>query len=256
MQITAAQLKPGTIVLSQSIPSLSVGRTVVATVLSMPKDGSVLVSMFGQRVLVDTTIPLEKGQVLNLKVHAVSPKVVLKPVQLEADQQAAAPLKDLGSLLGTIVGKPGEKELSSFLLKEIATQLSTSGQDAASAQLVKSFVDQVYTYPNAIAHLLIPIVDNESRGAARVSIEREGGAYVLNFDMETDQLGSLACTVRMEEGRGMDVEIRTPSDETAAFLRTGLLELKEGLEPFGVRSIEVVRGRVKALAAREVNVLV
>jgi hypothetical protein len=57
-----------------------VGRQVVATVLANPKDGLVLVSMFGRQLLVETTLNLTKDQVLNLRVHATSPKVVMKPL--------------------------------------------------------------------------------------------------------------------------------------------------------------------------------
>lgn len=53
------------------------GRQVVATVLSTPKDGLVTVSMFGRRFLVETTLDLFKDQVLNLRVHATTPRVIL-----------------------------------------------------------------------------------------------------------------------------------------------------------------------------------
>jgi len=52
------------------------------------------------------------------------------------------------------------------------------------------------------------------------------------------------------------VEIRTPSEEIADFLRANLFDLKSGLESFGVRSVEVVRALVRTGAPREVNVLV
>jgi hypothetical protein len=252
MHITQAQLRAGTIVLNESVPTVSVGRIVLATVLSAPMGGSVLVSMFGKKLLVETTLPLEKGQVFNLKVHAVSPKVILKPMPVETSQLASS-LKDLGTVLAAVVGK-GDKGLRSFLVQEVTRQLSSSGQDEQSAQVVSTIMDQMTQYPNAIAHLLIPLVDNDSRGAARVSIEKEEGAYVVNFDMETEHLGSLACRARM--GRGMDVEIRTPFEDTAEFLRANLFELREALQPFGARSVEVVRGAVRSSAVKEVNVLV
>jgi hypothetical protein len=256
MLITPAHIRAGSIVLSEIVPSISIGRTVIATVLSAPKAGMVLVSMFGKRLLVETSMQLEKGQVLNLKVHAVSPKVVLKAMPVETAQVASS-LKDISTVLSSIVGMPGEKHLSSFLVQEIARQLSApSGQDTQAAQVAAAVLDQVYQYPNAIAHLLIPLADNDSRSAARVSIEREGEDYVLNFDMETEYLGSLACRARLDRDRGIDVEIRTPSEEIAAFLRENILELKASLRDFGARSVEVVRGPVRAGAPREVNVLV
>jgi hypothetical protein len=256
MQITPAHLRAGTIVLSESVPSLSIGRSVIATVLSAPKDGSVLVSMFGKRLLVETAIPLEQGQVLNLKVHAVSPKVILKPVPMDA-AQITSTLKDIGNLLAGVMGKAGAKEPGAFLVQEIVRQLSSSsGDDAQKAQVMHAIMDQIVQYPHAIAHLLIPLVDNDSRGAARVSVEKEENAYVLNFDMETENLGNLACTARMYKDKGMDVEIRTPSEDIADFLRENVFELKTSLQPFGVRSVEVLRGAVRALAPKEVNVLV
>lgn len=257
MHITPAHLRAGSIVLSESLPSMSIGRIVIATVLSAPKDGSVLVSIFGKRLLVETTIPMEQGQVLNLKVHAVSPKVILKPIPVDTAQMITSSLKDIGAILAGMVGKAGEKDLGSFLVQEITRQLSSpSGQDASAAPVVNAIIDQITQYPNAIAYLLIPLVDNDSRGAARVSIEKEENAYVLNFDMETEYLGNLACTARMYKDKGMDVEIRTPSEETAEFLRANIYELKASLQPFGVRSIGVMRGAVRALASKEVNVLV
>lgn len=256
MHITPTQLRAGTIVLSESVPSLSIGRMIIATVLSASKEGSVLVSIFGKRLLVETTIPLEKGQVLNLKVHALSPKVILKPIPMDAAQITSS-LKDLGAILIGMAGKAAEKDLGSFLVKEITRQLSSpSGPDAPAAQVVNTIIDQITQYPSAIAHLLIPLVDNDSKGAARISIEREDNDYILNFDMETDNLGNLACKARMYKDKGMDVEIRTPSEEIAEFLRANIYELKAGLQPFGVRSVEVTRGPVRASAPKEVNVLV
>jgi hypothetical protein len=216
----------------------------------------VLVSMFGRRLHVETTMPLEKGQVLNLKVHAVSPKVILKPMPVEAAQITTS-LKDIGTVLNAIVGTPGEKDLGRFLVQEITRQLSApSGLDAPAAQVAAAVLDQVYQYPNAIAHLLIPLTDNDSRSAARVSIEKEEGAYILNFDIEADHLGSLACRARLDRSRGIDVEIRTPSEEIADFLRENIFELKESLKDFGVRTVEVVQGFVRMGKPREVNVLV
>ncbi len=119
-----------------------------------------------------------------------------------------------------------------------------------------AILDQIARYPAAIAHLLIPPMDNDARGAARVSVEKEEQGYVVNFDMETEHLGNLACTARMGGDRTVDVELRTPSDETAAFLRSGVNELRSSLAAFGVRSIEVVRAPVRTGTPKEVDVLV
>lgn len=256
MQINPALARLGSIVLTENISSLSIGRSVIATVLSAPKGGSVLVSMFGKRLLVETTMPLQKGQVLNLKVHAVNPKVILKPAMDEVEGKGS-PLRDLGNMLSRITGKFGEKPVSSFLVQEIARKLSSQGtDDGPSAQFVTSVLDQIYQYPQALAHLIIPLVDGDSGSGARVSIEREGEAYILNFDIDTENLGNIECRACLDKGSGIDVEIRTPSEDVAGFLKTGILELKESLEPFGVRSIEVVRARLSRASRKEVNVLV
>ncbi|MCK7512721.1 MAG: hypothetical protein MZV70_57605 [Desulfobacterales bacterium] len=52
MRITPAQIPAGDIIVQGKISSLAIGRQVVATVLSTPKDGLVLVSMFGEHFLV------------------------------------------------------------------------------------------------------------------------------------------------------------------------------------------------------------
>ncbi len=256
MQINPALARLGSIILTESIPSISVGRSVIATVLSAPKGGSVLVSMFGKRLLVETTMPLQKGQVLNLKVHAVSPKIVLKPSPEEVGGKNS-PIRELGNMLGRIAGKFGDTPVSSFLVQEIARKLtSQGGDDGPSAQFVASVLDQITQHPQAIAYLIIPLVDGDSGSGAKVSIEREGDAYILNFDIDTDNLGSIECRARMDKGNRIDVDIRTPSEEIADYLKSGIFELKESLEPFGVRSVEVVRDRLSNALRKEVDVLV
>ncbi len=257
MKINPAVFLSGKITLSESIPSISLGRSVIATVLAAPKDGTVLVSMFGKRLLVETTMPLEKGQVLNLKVHAVSPRIILKPMEAEAAVRTTSLLKDLGSAISELVGKHSEKPMKSFLIQEIIRQLtSPNAQDAPAAQFVTSLVDQVLQYPQALAYLFVPLVDDQSRAAAQVSIEREGDAYILNFDIETDNIGNIECRARLDHERGIDVEIRTLSEEIASFLKAHVQELKNSLDMMNVRSVEVLHTRLRRTLQKEVNVLV
>jgi hypothetical protein len=256
MQINPAQARSGSIVLEENIPSVSIGRTVIATVLSAPKGGFVLVSMFGKRLLVETTMPLQKGQVLNLKVQAVTPKIVLKPSQPDMPEQSS-PLRDLSSGLSRIVGNFGEKPISSFLVQETIRQLSSQGdQDAQSAQFVTALFDQIYQYPQAFAYLFIPLVGEDSGSRAQVSIEHDENAYTVNLDIETENLGSIECRARMDKDKMIDVEIKTPSGEVADFLRSRLSELRESLEPLGIRSLEVLRSALRKQSAKEVDVLV
>jgi hypothetical protein len=213
--------------------------------------------MFGKRLLVETALPLEKGQVLNLKVHAVSPKIVLRPSPQPDLPERSVPLRDLSSALGQIIGKLGEKPISSFLVQETIRQLSSQGdQDSRSAQFVTALLDQIYQYPQAIAYLFIPLVDDDSGSRAQVSIERDESAYTVNLDIETENLGSIECTARMDKDKRMDVEIRTPSGEVAALLKSHLGELKAGLEPLGIRSLEILRSALRKQSSKEVDVLV
>jgi len=257
MQINPAQVRSGSIVLEGNIPSVSIGRTVIATVLSAPKGGFVLVSMFGKRLLVETTMPLEKGQVLNLKVHSVSPKIILRPSPQPDLPEQNAPLKDLSNALGQIVGKFGDKPISSFLVQETMEQLFSRGdQDPQSVQFVTALFDQIYQFPQAIAYLFIPLVGDDSGSRAQVSVERGEDSYAVNLDIETENLGSIECRARIDKDKMVDVEIRTPSGEVAAFLRSRLSELRAGLEPLGIRSLEVIRSALRKQSPKEVDVLV
>lgn len=254
MRILPGRISSGSIVLSENIPSVSVGRSVIATVLSMPKGGSVLVSMFGKHLIVETTMDLKKGQVLHLKVHALSPKIILKPARPDASGPGSV-VGQLSSGLSRLIGTYGEKPVQAFLAREIAGRLlSKAGDDGTQALFVTSLMDQIHQCPQALAYLFIPLADNESRSGARVSVERQGSAYVLHFDIETEFLGNLECSASLD--KGMDVEIRTPSEEIAEFLRRHMGDLRESLEPFGVRSIEVVRAALRNVFVKEVDVLV
>lgn len=255
MRIIPAMINPGTLVISGEIPSVSVGRQVAATVLSMPKNGLVMVSMFGRQFMVETNLDLKMGQVLNLKVYATSPKIILKPLDNAIESRPF--LKALDSVVEQLVGKLGDVPVKSFDVREIIKKIVSQPQDKDSfpVQLVQRFVEQYSQIPNAVAFLIIPFVDDDSRGSAQVSIEREGSDYRLNFQMETDTLGLLESTV-LRSAQGLNVEIRSGSEEIADFLRSHVQELYEILEPLGVKSVEVVRKTLFPLQQPGVSVVV
>jgi hypothetical protein len=248
-------INPGTLVVTGEIPSVSVGRQVAATVLSMPKNGLVLVSMFGRQLVVETNLDLKMGQVLNLKVHATSPKIILKPVDSAIESRPF--LKALDAVVEQLVGKLGDVPVKSFDVREIIKKIVSGSQDKDSipAQIVQRFVEQYSQIPNAAAFLIIPLVDDDSRGRAQVSIEREGSDYRLNFQIETDSLGLLESTV-LRSAQGLNVEIRSGSEEIADFLRSRVQELYDSLGPLGVRSVEIIRKTLLPPRQPGVNVVV
>jgi len=254
MQILAGQLRPDSIVLSGKIPSLTIGKTLVVTVLSTPKAGRVLVSMFGKHIQVETTMALHKGQVLNLKVHALSPRIVLKPAGTGADSPEGA-LKDAGSVVSRLAGSFGEKPVEAFLIQEILGRLTSQPKgDASRKQTIASLIEQVLQHPQALAFLFVPLVNDGSQGSARIWIERDEDAYTLQFRIETDHLGSLECTARVDQA--IDVEIRTPLPETADLLNRHVHELEQSLEPFGVRHVGVSLAVLREGPLQGVDVLV
>jgi hypothetical protein len=237
--ISQAQLRTGSIIIKDQIPSLFIGRNVVATVLSRPKEGMALVSMFGRRLLVETTMDLTKGQVLNLKVHALQPKVILKPLEAQGVQRTTT-LAGVSALIERLVGKLGDVPLKAFNVREILEEQIQGKSDPVMAQFISALVEEAAKYPQALAFLLIPIVQEDSRGRAKVVVEkdREEG-FVITFDMETDHMGVIGCTARINDG--IDVEIRTGSDSLADFLRSHIQALYERLAGIDVvRRLEVV----------------
>lgn len=243
MRITPPQILPGTIVVKGEVPSLSVGRQIVATVLSMPNNGLVLVSMFGRRFLVETNLDLQKDQVLNLKVHATSPKVILKPMEVSVESRAV--LKVLDSMVEQALGKFGTAPIQSFDVREIIKKiLSESPGDVATMQLVQKLLEEFSQTPSAVAYLVVPFVDEESRGRARVVIEKSDKDYRIHFQVETDVLGLIESTVLRSAG-GLAVELRSGSQEVVEFLRSHVNELFESLNSFGVSSIEVVQRKLQ-----------
>jgi hypothetical protein len=254
MQVTPTQIKPGTIIVTGEVPSISVGRQIVATVLSLPQDGLVLVSMFGRRFLVETNLDLKMGQVLTLKVHATSPKVILKPVDTGNESKPA--LKALDSLVEHLSGKFGDTPVRAFDVREIISKLIEEPKsDATFVQLAHKLIEEFSQVPNALAFLIVPFVDDESKGRARVAIEREGDGYRIHFQMETDSLGLLESTV-LRSAQGIAVELRSGSADVADFLRSHIKELFDSLTPFGVRSIEVVQKVLSSPLQSGVNVVV
>lgn len=253
MQIIPGVITSGSIVVSEKVPAVSVGSTLIATVLSRPKGGFVFVSLFGRRVLVETSLSLQKGQVLNLKVHALNPKIVLKPV--EQGGESRVPSIRMGDLVQGLVGSLGKGPLESFTAGEIIRALiEHAPQEEALPQFISAFMEQVHNHPQALAYLFVPFVERDSQGHARVSIDRQDDTYTISFEISTDHLGDIECTARLQEK--IDIELRTSSEETAGFLREHIQDLSAGLEHFGVRSCEVVVRRLGDPALKGVDVLV
>ena len=202
----------------------------------------------------ETTIPLQKGQILNLKVHALSPKIVLKPIEQKTDSSVM--MKGLKTMVQDLVGTLGKTSIRSFTAQEILSAMSKlSSQDPGVSQFVSMLMDQIHHHPQALAYLFIPLVEEDSHSNARVSIEREGdNAYCIHFEIDMVNLGALECTARIDNG--IDVEIRASSKETVEYLRENIHELKLSLEPFGVRSCEVVLKRLGSTTVQGVDVLV
>lgn len=243
VQAAQVQFHAGNIVLKDQLPSLSIGRSLVATVLSNPKDGMVLVSMFGKQLLVETTMELSKGQVLNLKVQAMHPKVVLKAAEGQnLPRQASSDA--LRSFVQELAGRFEEAPLKAFNVRAmLEKQLSGKAGDAQTAQFVAGLLDEAAKYPQALGFLLIPVVQDESHGQARVAIAKGADdSYTVTFDLETDHMGTIGCTARI--GGGIEVEIRTGSDSLAGYIRSHVQELHAALSGLNVvKRIDVVVNR-------------
>lgn len=257
MHIIPAQVTVGDITIQGKIqvPSLAIGRLVVATVLSSPKNGLVLVSMFGQRLLVETNLDLVEGQILNLRVQATNPKVVMKPIESLPETKTALKLMD--SLVEQIAEKFGDSEVQNFDVKEILKKfLSESPKDMTTLQAALKFVETFSQLPpNTIAYLLIPFVDENCRGKAQVTIERNGQDYRLHFEVETDALGLIESTV-LRTNSGIAVEISSGLQDVVDLLKTHLQELAQNLEPYGVTGIEIVQKKPQAEQSAVVDVVV
>ena len=253
MHIVPTRISSGSIIVNSKIPALSVGRTLIATVLSEPKNGSVLVSFFGKRVRVETTIDLHKGQVLNLKVHSLSPRIILKPAQQAMDLKET--VRGWKSLVEDLVGTFNKTAVKSFSAEEILTKLAShSPQDQGLPQFVSTLTDQMNLHPQALAFLFIPLIEKDSHSTAQVVIEKQDQAYVIHFEMNTDHLGAIECTARIDDA--IDVEIQTSFEETKDLLQTHIHELYDGLEPLGVRTCEVVLKQKNPAPSMGVDVLV
>lgn len=253
-KILPSRFFSSSITIREQVPSLYLGRNVVATVLSRPKDSLVLVSMFGLRLLVETDLNLHKGQILNLKVKTMSPKIVLKLAGA-----ATMPGKEqtfFETLIAKIAGVFGKTHLKYFSLHEILQKIATSqAKDADVAQSLQALLQEATRYPQALALLLIPIVQDQSGGRARVAIEEiDIDDYILHFQMETDYLGTIECVARCADG--VEVEIRTSREDIAEYLRSSLNELARRLERFGLKRVEVIRRHPQGYKTERVDMLV
>jgi hypothetical protein len=255
MRIIPTQITPGDIIIPDKMPSLVIGRQVIATVLASAKDGFVLVSMFGKQLLVETTLDLQKDQILNLKVHATTPKVIMKPVESNPEMKPVIKLMD--NLVEQLVGKFGSTPIQAFELKEILKKLiSESPDEKMAAQLAQKFIQDFSQLPtNTIAYLLIPIVGEDTRGKAQVTIEKDGQDYRLHFDMETDSMGLIESTV-LRTKAGVSVEISSAHQEVVDLLKAHMEELGKSLEPYGVVGIEIMQKKPVAAQRTPVDVVV
>jgi hypothetical protein len=255
MRIIPAQVATGAIIVPDKMPSLVIGRQVIVTVLASPKDGLVLVSMFGKKLLVETTLDLQKDQILNLKVYATTPKVIMKPVESNPEMRPAIKLMD--NLVEQLVGKFGNTPIQAFEIKEILKKLiSESPDEKMAAQLAQKFIQDFSQLPtNTIAYLLIPIVDEDTRGRAQVTIGKDGQDYRLHFDMETDALGLIESTI-LRTKSGVSVEIFSALQEVVELLKAHMNDLGKSLEPLGVIGIEVMQKKPIAAQRTPVDVVV
>ena len=255
MRIIPAQIAAGDIIVPDKMPALVIGRQVIATVLASPKDGLVLVSMFGKQFFVETTLDLQKDQILNLKVYATTPKVIMKPVESNPEMRPAIKLMD--NLVEQLVGKFGNTPIQAFDLKEILKKLiSESPDEKMAAQLAQKFIqDFSQLPPNTIAYLLIPLVGEDTRGRAQVTIEKDGQDYRLHFDMETDALGLIESTV-LRTKRGVSVEISSALQEVVDLLKAHMKDLGKSLEPFGIVGIEIMQKKPISAQRAAVDVVV
>ncbi len=244
MFVPPSQLFSGEIVLRETVGQISVGRQVVVTILSPPKDGLVLVSMFGRRMQVETTLPLVEGQTLTLRVHAVTPKVVMKPV---AEAMTGVVPQALDRVVEDLVGTFGKVGVAAFDVREVARRvLEHAAEDPETLKRLVSLL-QEYARLDAscVSFFFVPMAGEGRRGAARVAIAREGQDYRLHFTMETDALGLVESTV-IRGASGIFVEMSAASDDVVAFLKEHAADLALALEPFGVRALDVVRKRPSA----------
>ncbi len=255
MRIIPAQITAGDIIVKDKMPALVIGRQVIATVLASAKDGLVLISMFGKQFFVETTLDLQKDQILNLKVYATTPKVIMKPV--ESNPEVRSSIKLMDNLVEQLVGKFGSTQIQAFDLKEILKKLISDAPDEKMAvQLAQKFIQDFSQLPiNTIAYLLIPLVGEDTRGRAQVTIEKDGQDYRLHFDMETDALGLIESTV-LKTKAGISVEISSALGEVVDFLKANVKDLGASLEPFGIMGIEIVQKKPTAAQRTPVDVVV
>jgi hypothetical protein len=169
--------------------------------------------------------------------------------------KAAVRLMD--NLVERLVGKFKNTPIQAFAMKEILEKLMAEApEEKMAAQLVQKFIQETSQLPpSTIAYLLVPFVDDETRGRARVTIEKEGQDYRLHFDVATDALGLIESTVLMTK-RGLAVEISSGSEDVVSFLKGHMEDLAASLEPYGVSSMEFVQKQPLSASRIDVDVLV
>lgn len=238
IQTVAAAAAAKLVVAGETLPGLSVGRQLVATVLGQPKNGLVLVSMFGRQLNVETTLDLKPGQILNLRVDALSPQIIMRPAT-QAGEAGPAPtiLSDkLVEFVEKLAGKLEKGEVRDFELRNVLNRL-VEQNDAEAAKLLKPLLEQLTQYPQAVALFLIPVNDEGSSGQAAVAVERDEDEYVLRFRLDTDHIGRVSALARL--GEGLRLELSVGQAEVADLMRTHLSELAERLEPLGLTELTV-----------------
>lgn len=166
-------------------------------------------------------------------------------------------MKILDGLVEQLVGKFGETPVVSFDLKEIVRMLlRESANDLGDAVRGQTRGGLFQLPQGTLAYLLIPFVDDEGRGSARVTIAREGEDYRLHFDVMTDALGVVESTV-LRTAAGVSVEMLMASaEDVVAFLRERVHELALSLERMGVTTIDVAYRKPRSPQRMNVDVLV
>jgi len=248
------------ITLKTRIPSLFVGRRLVVTVLSNTKGGKVLISMFGNKVYVETDLELVKGQVLHLEVHALRPRVVLKPV-VQDESKSSFSKSAVDGLIERLIGSLGRTDIKHFEARKIFEQVLQSARHDNDIQyLVQALLRDLPAFAGAVAFFYIPLlVDKDPGGRARVAIYKEGDdSYAVNFDVDTDNLGKIRCTALM--GNGLDIEIVSPSAYVVDLLRSHAGELSNRLTDMGLdlKRLEIMQRAISRTGqgSPEMDVLV
>lgn len=238
------------LVLSRTVPGLALGRTVSVSVLRAAQQGRALVSLFGTKLEVETPLPLQKGEVLDLKVSALSPRVILKPAEPSSPQTA---VRMLDALVHRLAGDPETADIKEFELGNLVRKFLSAG-GGEGGQALHALLEEAARFPEALSFFFIPVVDEEGGGRARVAVEGTDGGYILRCVLDTSRLGAVECVARLAEG--LEVEIRTTTEDAARELRDRGRELTDALEHLGLKRLTVHRAAFQAPVAERVDMLV